>query len=205
LAKQKGVKDMNTPELQRLKMEWLAARESGDAEAQRKLLLDHPGEQAALVDFMAGYYATETVALEENATLLPLTQRAAQKALERVFVAPALAANLAELRRNRHLSKVDVAKGLRLTVDVWNKFESGAIELVSLSTRQLDRLAAYFQVNVEQFSTLLNSSRPSVSFNRRQTREAARSEQQSLQKQSFTDAIARSTMSQEDQRFWLDA
>src|SRR5947209_77409 len=111
---------MNTPELQRLKMEWLAAREAGNAEAQRKLLLDHPGEQAALVDFIAGYYATEEVALEENAMLLPLTQRATQKALGRIFAAQAVAGSLAELRKSRQLSKVDVAKGLRLSVDVWN-------------------------------------------------------------------------------------
>jgi transcriptional regulator with XRE-family HTH domain len=196
---------MNTPELQRLKMEWLAAREADDAETQRKLLLDHPGEQAALIDFIAGYHATQEIALEENATLLPLTQRATQTALERVFAAAAVAANLAELRRSRQLSKVDVAKGLRLSVDVWNKFETGAIELVSLSQRQMERLAAYFQIGVEQFSTLLNASQPAVSFNRRQTRSAARNEQQGPQKQSFTEAIARSNMSQEDQRFWLDA
>jgi transcriptional regulator with XRE-family HTH domain len=196
---------MNTPELQRLKMEWLAARETDDAEAQRNLLLNHPGEQEALIDFIAGYYATTELALEENATLLPLTQRATQSALERVFAAPAVAASLAELRKSRHLSKVDVAKGLRLSVDVWNKFEAGAIELVSLSQRQMERVAAYFQISVQQFSTLLNASQPAVSFNRRQTRSAARNEQQGPQKQSFADAVARSTMSQEDQRFWLDA
>jgi transcriptional regulator with XRE-family HTH domain len=196
---------MNTPELQRLKMEWLAAKEADDAESQRQLLLNHPGEQAALIDFIAGYYATEEIALEENATLLPLTQRASQIALEHVFAAAAVAANLAELRKSRHLSKVDVAKGLRLSVDVWNKFEAGAIELVSLSQRQMERVAAYFQISVAQFSTLLNASQPAVSFNRRQTRNAARSEQQGPQRQSFADAVARSTMSQEDQRFWLDA
>ncbi len=200
---------MNTPELQRLKMEWLAAKEADDAETQRKLLLNCPGEQAALIDFIAGYYATEEIKAislaEENATLLPLTQRASQIALERVFAAAAVAANLAELRKSRHLSKVDVAKGLRLSVDVWNKFEAGAIELVSLSQRQMERVAAYFQISVAQFSTMLDASQPAVSFNRRQTRNAARSEQQGPQKQSFADAVARSTMSQEDQRFWLDA
>src|SRR5690242_4788016 len=119
---------MNTPELQRLKIEWLAAREAGNAEAQRRLLLDHPGEQAALIDFIAGFYATEEIALEENATILPLTQRATQKAMERFFAAQAEAKSLAELRRIRQMSKVEVAKGLRLSVDVWNKFENGAIE-----------------------------------------------------------------------------
>jgi len=98
-----------------------------------------------------------------------------------------------------------VAKGLRLSVDVWNKFESGAIELVSLSQRHLERLAVYFQISIEQFSTMLEGSQPTVSFNRRQTREAARNEQQGPQKQSFADAVARSAMSQEDQHFWLDA
>lgn len=200
---------MNTPELQRLKMAWLAARESGDTQAELSLLRDHPAEQAALIDFIAAYHATggaQAMADVQEAPLLPLTQRAMQMALQRVF-APQVetAATLAELRKVRNLGKQEVARGLRLTVDVWNKFETGAIELASLSRRQLDRLAGYFQLSIEQFSTMLSSSQPSVSFNRRQTREAARSEQQGPQKQSFTEAIARSTMSQDDKDFWLDA
>jgi len=54
----------------------------------------------ALIDFIAGYYATQEMALEENATLLPLTQRATQTALERVFVAQAVTASLVELRKS---------------------------------------------------------------------------------------------------------
>ncbi len=101
------------------------------------------------------------------------------------------------------MSKVDVAKGLRLTVEVWNKFESGAIELVSLSQRQLERLAMFFQVSVEQFTGLLDNSQPTLTLNCRQTRDAARHEQ-GPQKQGFPEAIARSTMSQEDKDFWLE-
>jgi transcriptional regulator with XRE-family HTH domain len=194
---------MNTPELHKLKMTWLAAREAGDAETQRKLLQEYPEEQAALVDFIAGFHATESLPLEENNTLLPLTQRACATALDRVFSEAAVAVSLAELRKSRQLSKVDVAKGLRLSVDVWTKFESGAIELVSLSQRQLERLARFFQVSVDQFSTLLNNSQPALTLNRRQTREAARSDKHGPRKQSFAEAVARSTMSAEDQEFWL--
>src|SRR5947208_2234863 len=87
LEERKEFVTMNTPELQRLKMAWLAARETGDTHAQLRLLQEYPGEQATLIDFIAGYYATEQIELAENATLLPLTQRACQSALERVLSA----------------------------------------------------------------------------------------------------------------------
>ena len=196
---------MNTPELQQLKMKWLAAKEAGDIQAQLGLLRDHPGEQAALTDFIAAYYATggaEPIA--QDTPLLDLTMRACQSALERVFEEQVAVATLGELRKSRSMSKVDVAKGLRLTVDVWNKFENGAIELVSLSQRQLERLAQFFQISIDQFSSLLDNSQPAITLNRRQTHAAARSEQQGPEKQSFAEAIARSTMSREDRQFWLD-
>jgi len=198
---------MNTPEVQRLKMAWLAAKEAGDTPTQFSLLRDHPGEQAALIDFIAAYHATASIQLEEeqgNEQLSTLTQRACQRALERVFEPQLAVASLIELRKSRNLSKVDVAQGLRLSVDVWNKFEAGAIEMVSLSQRQVERLTRFFQVSVEQFGNLLNSSQPAVSMNRRQTRGASRSQRQGPQKQSFTEAIERSAMSQEDKSFWLD-
>lgn len=197
---------MNTPEVQRLKMAWLAAKEVGDAQAQMRLLLDHPQEQAALVDFIAAYHTiggADTKSVEFDTPLLALTQCACQSALERVFEPELAIANLGELRKGHQLSKVEAAKGLRLGIDVWNKFEEGAIELVSLSQRQLQRLAEFFQVSMEQFSTLLSQSQPAFTANRRQRREAADKEQGS-RKQSFADAIDRSTMSKEDKQLWLD-
>ena len=204
---------MNTTDLQRLKMAWLAAKETGDTQAQMSLLRDHPGEQEALIDFIAAYYASGATG-EEQDVLLPLTRRACQTALERVCGTQAALeqvvhtqvafANLAELRQSRNLQKVEVAKGLRLSVDVWHKFEAGAIELASLSQRQLERLATFFQVSVEQFATLLNNSQPALTMNRRQTEQASRRKQWGPQKQSLADAIARSTMSKEDRRFWLE-
>ncbi len=137
--------------------------------------------------------------------MLPITQRAFQRALERTFAAQeASYATLAELRKQRHLSKVETANSLRMSVDVWNKFENGAIELVSLSQRQLERLAHFFQVGIDQFGNLLENSQPAISLNRRQNQEAARSPQQGPQHQSFSEAIARSTMSKEDKQFWLE-
>ena len=186
-------------------MKWLAAKEAGDIQAQLSLLRDHPGEQAALTDFIAAYHATGGAApVAQDAPLLDLTMRACQSALERAFDVQVAVATLAELRRSRNMSKVDVASGLRLTVDVWNKFESGAIELLSLSQRQMERLAQFFQVSIDQFGSLLTNSQPALTINRRQTKEAASSKQQGPKKQSFTEAIARSTMSQEDRLFWLD-
>lgn len=199
---------MNTPELQHLKMAWLAAKEAGDTQTQVRLLRDNPAEQEALVDFIAAYHAigrADRETTEPSAPLLALTQRACQSALERVFESqPQIAVTtLGELRKSRQLNKVEVAKALHLGIDVWNKFEEGAIELVSLSQQQLQRLAAFFQVSVEQFSTLLNHSEPTFTVNRRQTHEAAEKEQ-GLRKQSFIDAINRSTMSKEEKELWLE-
>ncbi|GCE26584.1 hypothetical protein KDA_20680 [Dictyobacter alpinus] len=196
---------MNTPKLLQLKMAWLAAKEAGDTQAQMRLLQEHPSQQDELIDFIAGYQATGgNERIDPQASLLPLTERALGNALNRVFVTEQAFATLTELRKSRSLSKVEAARGLRLSVDVWNKFESGAIELVSLSQRQLERLAQFFQVSIEQFSGSLTESQPAVTLNRRQTREAARNAQQGPHKQSFADAIARSTMSKEDQQFWLE-
>src|SRR5450631_4797590 len=106
---------MNTPELQRLKMAWLAAKEAGDTSTQFSMLRDHPGEQAALIDFIAAYHATVGVQLEEeqaSASLSSLTQRAYQRALESVFEPQSRATSLVELRKSRNISKVDVAQGL---------------------------------------------------------------------------------------------
>ncbi|HET9918591.1 MAG TPA: helix-turn-helix transcriptional regulator, partial [Ktedonobacteraceae bacterium] len=184
---------MNTRELQQLKMAWLAAKAAGDTQAQMNLLLDHPEPetQAALIDFIAAFSATEFAAASaasEQQALLPLTQRAYQTALERVFDTQPVtaAATLRELRAQHGLSLVSAAKSLRLGVDVWKKFEDGAIELASLSQRQLERLASFFQVGAEQFSTLLNNSQPALTLNRRQTGDAARKQQQSQpKKQTF--------------------
>jgi transcriptional regulator with XRE-family HTH domain len=195
---------MNTSELQQLKMAWITAKEKGDIETQVTLLRDHPEAQAALIDFITAYHATtmdETDATENS--LLPLTQRASQVALERVFDRQAVAASLQQLRAQRGLTMVSAARGLRLSVDVWKKFESGAIELVSLSESQLARLAHFFQVTVEQFGSMLNNSQPAMTLNRRQSSNAARSEQQSPKKQSLAEAIEKSTMTKEEKRYWL--
>jgi transcriptional regulator with XRE-family HTH domain len=195
---------MNTPELQQLKIAWLAAKASGDTQAQFKLLNEHPAEQAALIDFIAAYHATGgDEPVDQNAPLLDISQRALQRSLARVFDAPASISSIAELRKNRQFSKASVAQGLRLSVDVWNKFEAGAIELTSLTQRQLERLAQFFQVNIDEFSQLLTNSQPSVSLNRRQTQEGARKTQQGPQKQTLAEAIARSNMSKEDRKYWL--
>ena len=195
---------MNTSELQQLKMAWLAAKDNGDTQAQITLLRDYPEAQAALIDFIAAYHAT---AIEEADALetapLPLTQRAAQTALERVFDRQTAATSLQELRVQRGFSMVNAARGLRLSVDVWKKFESGAIELLSLSELQLARLASFFHVSVEQFGAMLNNSQPALTLNRRQTGTAARSKQQSPKKQSFAEAIEKSAMTGEEKRYWL--
>ncbi len=188
---------MNTPELQQLKMAWLAAKEAGNIEAQLHLLREHPSQQNELINFIAAYHATNGRDEEQP---LALTQRAIQTALELVFVAPQSApATLTELRLQRNLTKVAVARGLRLSIDVWQLFEDGTIELISLSQQHVSRFTQFFQVSSEQFGVMLSNSQPSLGLNRRQTRAGSR---QDVQKQSLKQAIARSTMSKEDKTFW---
>jgi transcriptional regulator with XRE-family HTH domain len=202
---------METSEIQRLKMAWLVAKEAGDTHEQTRLLRDYPEAQETMINFIAAYSATggaEGSQMEFDTPLLALTQRATRRALDRVFASATTPitniATLSELRKSRNLSKIEVAKGLRLGVDVWNKFEEGAIELLTLSQRQLGRLAQFFQVSADQFGDLLTNSQPAISLNRRQTRQGANREEQSTPRQSLTSAIQRSAMSPEDQQFWLD-
>ena len=198
---------MNRLELQQLKMAWIAAREAGNTQAQIQLLRDHPEAQEALSDFIIAYTATSRADVAEGAAtteLLPLTQRAMQTALGRVFENQMAAANLTDLRTRRGMSLVAAARGLRLGADVWKKFEQGAIELVSLSERQLERLASFFDVSAEQFGLILNNSQPQMTINRRQISTAARSEQQSPKKQTFAEALEKSAMSKEEKKLWLE-
>ncbi len=202
---------MNNHELQAIKMAWLAAEEAGDTRAKLALLRDHPELQDTLIDFIAAYHVTSPAGAEPE--ILPLTRRATQSALARVFapqqvaaVAPATvalpAASLRELRSLRGLALAETARGLRLGIDVWKKFEDGLIELSSLGERQLARLAAFFQVSSEQFGAMLNQSQPAFTLNRRQTASAAKQTRQT--RQSFAEALEKSTMASADKQAWLD-
>lgn len=197
---------MYSNELQQIKLAWLVAEEAGDTQTKLALLRDHPDLQDALIDFAAAYHVTSPAGAEPEA--LPLARRAMQSALSRVFAPQPVAvpaADLRELRSLRGLSLVETARGLRLGIDVWKKFEDGLIELSSLGERQLARLANFFQVTGEQFGTLLNGSQPAFAINRRQTAAAARQgEQQSTPKQNFAEALAKSTMLPEDKQEWLE-
>ncbi|HWZ19852.1 MAG TPA: helix-turn-helix transcriptional regulator [Ktedonobacteraceae bacterium] len=195
---------MNNDNVQHLKMAWLAAEEAGDKERQLALLRDHPDAQESLIDFIAAYRITES--REENAQqveILPLTQRAFATTLDRVFTPLVARGGLRKLREQTGLSLVETARGLRLGIDVWKKFEDGVIELVSLSERQLERLANFFHVGVEQFGTMLNNSQPIPTLDRRQTAQAARNTLSQQKKQSFAEAVKKSTMSREEKKEWL--
>lgn len=197
---------MKKHELQALKIAWLAADEAGDTQAKLALLRENPDLQDTLIEFVAAYHVTSPAGTEPEA--LPMARRAMQTALKRVFAphANALpAANLRELRNRQGLSLVEAARGLRLGIDVWKKFEDGLIELSSLGERQLARLTAFFQVTGEQFGTMLNQSQPSFTLNRRQTSRAARQEQQNAARQSFSEALEKSSMPLTEKQSWLDA
>ncbi len=197
---------MQQTELYQIKLAWLAAEEAGDTRAKLALLRDHPDLQDALIAFVAADHVTSPAGAEPE--MLPLTRRATQNALNRIFVpqpitAPVTtpAASLRELRALRGLALAETARGLRLGIDVWKKFEDGLIELSSLGERQVERLASFFQVSGAQFSAMLTQSQPAFTLNRRQTAEAARQMQQP--KQSFGEALEKSTMSPEDKQTWL--
>jgi transcriptional regulator with XRE-family HTH domain len=195
---------MNNNELQRLKIAWLAAEEAGDKQTQFALLRDYPDAQEALIDFIAAYRITEPGETHaQQVDLLPLTQRAYATALERVFGPAKASADLRQLRVQKGLSLAETARGLHLGIDVWKKFEDGVIELFSLSERQLARLAHFFQVSAEQFGSLLSNSQPLPSLDRRQTAQAARRTSDRRKKQSFDEAIKKSTMSKEEKKEWL--
>lgn len=194
---------MMSKDLQQLKMAWLAAEEAGDKQAQVALLREHPGAQDELIDFIAAYRMIGPAG--EEVAPLPLTQRAMATALERVFAPQRIAAaDLRDLRTKQGLSLMQAARGLRLGVDVWKKFEDGVIELVSLSERQLERLAQFFHISAEQFSGLLLQSQPVPTLDRRQSAQAARSSQQTSPKQSFAEAIEKSAMSKDERQSWLE-
>ncbi len=194
---------MNTIDLQRIKIAWLAAEDSGDRAAQIALLRDYPDAQDELTDFIAAYHMTETAPAESDA-LLPLTERAAQTAMQRVFGSPLATADLRSLRARKGLSLTQAARGLHLGADVWKKFEDGVIDLLSLSERQLGRLAQFFQVSAEEFSKLLLSSSPVPTLNRRQTAQAAHeSQQQPARKQPLAEAIEKSSMTKAEKKEWL--
>jgi transcriptional regulator with XRE-family HTH domain len=184
-------------------MAWLRAEDNGDRAAQIALLRDHPDAQDELTDFIAAYHIIETAPAESEA-LSPLTERAAQTAMQRVFGSPLASADLRSLRARMGLSLTQTARGLRLGADVWKKFEDGIIDLFSLSERQLGRLAQFFHVSAEEFGALLQNSSPVPTLNRRQTAQAARaSEQQPLKKQSFAEALEKSSMTKAEKKEWL--
>jgi transcriptional regulator with XRE-family HTH domain len=195
---------MYNDELQQLKMAWLAAEETGDKEQQIALLRDHPTMQEPLVDFIAAYRAVEPGEDDtQQDKILMVTQRAFTTSLERVFEPSTAEGGLRQLREQKGLSLVEAARGLKLGIDVWKKFEDGVIELVSLSERQLERLATFFHVGAEQFGTLLSSSQPIPTLDRRQTAQAAQSTFNRQKKQSFAEAVKKSSMSKEEKRDWL--
>jgi transcriptional regulator with XRE-family HTH domain len=199
---------MNKEELQHLKMAWLAAKEAGDTQEQLNILKGHPEQQSELIDFIVAYHASGGANAneqeEQDEVLALLTQRALQVAMQRVFAPQLQARTITELRKMRNLHKVEVARGLRLSMNVWDKLERGAIQLGSLSQRQLERLAQFFQLSVEQFTSLLSNSRPVAPIYRRQTRQGARHMQQASIIESFADAVMGSDMPEEDKRFWLE-
>lgn len=194
---------MNTNDLQRIKIAWLAAEDSGDRTAQIALIRDYPDAQDELVDFIAAYHMTEMASPEGDA-LLPLTERAAQTAIQRVFGSAVASADLRALRARQGLSLTQAARGLRLGADVWKKFEDGVIDALSLSERQLGRLAQFFQISAEEFGKMLRNSQPVATLNRRQSAQAARdSLLQPARKQSFAEAIEKSGMAKAEKKEWL--
>ncbi len=117
--------------------------------------------------------------------------------------------SLLDLRRQRGVSLVQAAAALRLSPDVWKKFETGAILPDSLHSFQVERLAAFFEIPPATFVAALRKSAslaalaPPVAFCRRKSSRSLSGHETTPASQQFETALALSQMNEEAKRSWL--
>jgi transcriptional regulator with XRE-family HTH domain len=213
-------KQKESRELQQAKMELAAAHEAGEAMQLRQLALHYPAQLETLTDFVAGLYATDVAESEATlpvtADIEALTLRARQRALNAVFSVaavsqPAAAAvnTLAQARKARGLSLVELARQLTLGVDVVRKLEEGRILAASVPQRLANRLAETLAVSQEHILALLrtppgNEFQPALRRQQTVGKQSQR-ESQPVQSQTFAEAVQHSpSMADEQRAFWLN-
>ncbi len=213
-------KQKESRELQQAKMDLAAAHEAGEAMQLRQLALHYPAQLETLTDFVAGLYATDVA--EQEATLPitadveALTMRARQRALSAVFGVAAVtssaataASTLAQARKAKGLSLVELARQLTLGVDVVRKLEQGRILAASVPQRLTNRLAETLAVSQEHVLALLRAApgselQPALLRQRTVGKQSQR-ESQPAQPQTFAEAVQHSpSMAAEQRAFWLN-
>jgi len=203
------------PELMRLKMELVAAREHGEGGALSRMLVAHPRHVAALTEFAAALVATsgyeretltaETMAVAARAearalaTVFPVTAPvAASKSASSGFGARAVA-SLKALRRARGVSLSAAARRLGLGLDVLSDLEAGLINASSVPDRLTRALGELLQTTAEQVHAALDAQsavRPALQLNR--------SSDGDVPMRDFAEAVRLSTsMSPEQKTEWL--
>jgi DNA-binding transcriptional regulator YiaG len=212
--KQKGSR-----QLQQAKMELAAAHEVGEAALLRQMVLRYPAQLETLTDFVAGLRATDLGAREAALPLTTeiesLTLRARQRALSAVFSAAAgpqsmaaPARTLGQMRAASGLSMVAFARRLALGADVVRKLEQGRIIAASVPQRLVEALSETLAVSTEQVWALLRGApgagvQPAL-LRRRPVGKANQAEDQSVQPQTFAEAVQHSPSMTTDQRgAWL--
>ncbi len=211
-------------ELQRAKMELVAAHERGETRLLSQAMQGDAAQQEALADFVAGLYATDLteqeLALPISTEVAELSLRARQRAMAAVFgsvaarqtaatqAAPTPAASLAQARKAAGLALVDLARRLSLGTDVVQKLEHGRLVASSLPQKLAERLAEALKLQVEQVWELLRTPpamQAQPALLRRRTVGKVPPESQELEPQTFAEAIQHSpSMTPEQRVAWLD-
>jgi transcriptional regulator with XRE-family HTH domain len=206
--------------VQQAKMDLAAAHAVGESALLREVAVRYPAQLEELADFVAGLYATDVdeqeAALLITADIEAITLRARQRALDAVFVTASATQTvetpvriLAQERKARGLSLMQLGQRLDLGVDVVQKLEQGRITVASLPQRLTDRLADVLALSRERIGEILQktpgqSLQPAL-LRRRTVGRTAPSENQPAQPQTFAEAVQRSpSMTDEQRAFWLE-
>lgn len=206
--------------VQQAKMDLAAAHAAGESTLLREVAVRYPAQLEELADFVAGLYATD-LDVQEAALPIPpeieaITLRARQRALNAVFVtasatqaAQTPARTLAQERRARGLSLMQLGHRLGVGVDVVQKLEQGRIMVASMPQRLIDRLADALALSKEHIGEILRTTpgqslQPAL-LRRRTVGRATLPESQPAQAQTFAEAVQRSpSMTAEQRAFWLE-
>ncbi len=211
-------------ELQRAKMELVAAHEQGDTRLLTQVMQGDAAQQEALADFVAGLYATDLTEQEQalpiSAEISEISQRARQRALAAVFASAAAGqaaagqpvqtatASLAQARKAAGLALVDLARRLGLGTDVVQKLEHGRLMAASVPQKLTERLAEALKLTSEQVWELLRTPpamQAQPALLRRRTEGKLSPESEALEPQTFAEAIEHSpSMTPEQRALWLN-
>lgn len=198
--------------LMRAKMEFVAARERGEAGALARTLASYPQHAFELTEFDAALTATTGY---ETEPLTPAIEGIALRARERAFallfpattvtkpatIGQKVFGSLKELRQVRRISPVAAAKQLGIGVDVLTNIEHGKVRVATIPERLLQRLGEVLSTTAEQVRLTLQNQASIVPALNRGT--GGTGEEPEL---DFAQAVRLSpNMSAEEKAAWLEA